>query len=102
MAQAVAAYQSVTASDEFKELERLREKARHDGAAALANAERRGKIEGIREGKIEGKIEGIREGKIEGIRENAVEIAKTLKAKGIDINIIAEAANLSVDDILKM
>jgi predicted transposase/invertase (TIGR01784 family) len=42
MGQAIEAYRQVTATDEFKELERLRFKARHDEASALGNAERRG------------------------------------------------------------
>jgi predicted transposase/invertase (TIGR01784 family) len=40
MTQAVNAYHHVAASGEFRELERLREKARHDEAQALANARR--------------------------------------------------------------
>jgi len=43
--QAISAYHNVTASSEFRELERLRSKARHDEAQALYNAERKGKIE---------------------------------------------------------
>jgi predicted transposase/invertase (TIGR01784 family) len=46
MSQAINAYYSITASSEFREIERLREKARHDEAQALHNAERKGKIEG--------------------------------------------------------
>ena len=41
MSQAIEAYREITAKDEFKELERLREKAGHDEAQALHNAERR-------------------------------------------------------------
>ena len=37
--QAISAYHSVTASSEFRELERLRAKAQHDEAQALWNAE---------------------------------------------------------------
>ena len=39
MNQAIGAYHSITASPEFQEIERLREKARHDEAQALRNAE---------------------------------------------------------------
>jgi len=39
LSKVVAAYKSVTASDEFKELERIRAKARHDEAQAIYNAE---------------------------------------------------------------
>jgi hypothetical protein len=42
MTQAIGAYRSITATDEFKEIERLRSRARHNEAAALANAERKG------------------------------------------------------------
>ena len=41
MTEAVKAYRHVSASNEFKEIERLRSKARHDEAQALRNAERR-------------------------------------------------------------
>ena len=46
MSQAIEAYREITAKDEFKYLERLREDARHDEAQALGNAKRQGaKIE---------------------------------------------------------
>ena len=38
--QAITAYRSIIVTDEFKELERLRELARHNEASALANARR--------------------------------------------------------------
>ena len=41
MTEAVNAYRHVSASNEFKEIERLRSKARHDEAQALRNAERK-------------------------------------------------------------
>jgi hypothetical protein len=40
MTQANGAYRSITSTDEFKELERLRSLARHNEASALANARR--------------------------------------------------------------
>ena len=42
MEQAISAYYTITASPEFREKERLREKARHDEAQALYHAEQRG------------------------------------------------------------
>ncbi|MDR0220849.1 MAG: Rpn family recombination-promoting nuclease/putative transposase, partial [Lachnospiraceae bacterium] len=42
MEQAISAYNSIVVSPEFKEYERLRDKARHDEAQAIWNAERRG------------------------------------------------------------
>jgi len=41
MSEAVKAYRHVSASNEFKEIERMRSKARHDEAQALKNAERK-------------------------------------------------------------
>jgi len=41
MGQAIGAYRRVTATKEFKELERLRERARYNEASAIDNAERK-------------------------------------------------------------
>ena len=53
MKQAIEAYRSVSATPEFREIERLRSKARHDEASALYNAEQKGRLEGKLEGKLE-------------------------------------------------
>ena len=53
MNQAINAYYTITASSEFRERERLYEKARHDEAQALYHAEQKG----VQKGKLEGKIE---------------------------------------------
>ncbi len=45
MEQAINAYRTITASSEFRELERLREKARHDEAQALRHARNKEKFE---------------------------------------------------------
>ena len=42
MSEALQAYRHVAASPKFREIERMRSKARHDEAQALKNAERRG------------------------------------------------------------
>ena len=42
MSQAILAYRSVTADEKFKELERLRARARHNEASALGHARREG------------------------------------------------------------
>jgi predicted transposase/invertase (TIGR01784 family) len=47
MNQMISAYYSITASSEFREMERLRDKARHDEAQALYSAERKGREEGV-------------------------------------------------------
>jgi len=43
--QAIGAYRSITITPEFKEMERLRSKARHDEAQALFHAETKGRTE---------------------------------------------------------
>ena len=53
MDQAINAYYTITASPEFHEIERLREKARHDEAQALYHAEQKGIQKGISEGRLE-------------------------------------------------
>ena len=53
MEQAVNAYYSITASSEFREIERLREKARHDEAQALYHAKQEGRQEGRQEGMVD-------------------------------------------------
>ena len=53
MKQAIVAYRKVTATDEFKELERMRSRARHNEASALGHARR----EAIRE--TDKKWEGV-------------------------------------------
>jgi predicted transposase/invertase (TIGR01784 family) len=54
------------------------------------------------EGEVKGKMEGRIEGKIEGKIERNCEVAKGMKAKGIDITIITEITGLSEDEIEKL
>jgi len=63
MSQAIEAYHSITTTDEFKYLEILRERTRHDEAQALNNATKRGKVEG--------KIEGMEEMIISALQNDA-------------------------------
>ncbi len=58
MEEAIKAYRHVTATDEFKEIERLRSRARHNEASAIGHARREAKAEGRREGKAEGRRQG--------------------------------------------
>jgi hypothetical protein len=54
MQEAIGAYRSITATSEFREMERLRSKARHDEAQALYHAETIGEERGIRIGEQRG------------------------------------------------
>ena len=53
----MAAVNSYYTSPEFREIERLREKARHDKAQALYHAEQEGIQKGIQQGVAEGRLE---------------------------------------------
>jgi predicted transposase YdaD len=72
MAEVIEAYRSVTASDEFKELERLRDRAGHNEAAALRSA----------------------------VHKDRMKIAKKMNADGMDAATIAKFTGLTVDEIL--
>lgn len=62
----------------------------------------KGKKEGIEEGKKEGKEEGKKEGIEEGKKEKAKDIAKELLKQNIDIKIISEVTNISIDELNKL
>ena len=71
MEQAINAYYKITASPEFREVERLREKARHDEAQALYHAKMVGRAEGRAEGREEGRAEGAFQNMIASIQNLA-------------------------------
>jgi predicted transposase/invertase (TIGR01784 family) len=68
MSEAVAAYQSVAHSNEFREIERLRERTRHNEASALGRAKR--------------------EGAKEAREQRDIEILKLMKEAGISPDLI--------------
>ena len=94
MKQAINAYHSITASDEFRERERLWSKARHDEATALHNA----KLEGRLEGKLEGRLEGRLEGKLDGIKS----IARNALRMNMSFDDISKMTGLTRDEIEKL
>jgi predicted transposase/invertase (TIGR01784 family) len=69
-----------------------KQKAREEGLLE-------GKKEGLLEGKKKGLLEGKKEGKKEGKFEMAMQMAKALKEKGIDPQIISEASGLAKEEI---
>jgi len=83
MNQAINAYYAITASSEFREIERLREKARHDEAQALHHARNEGKIEG----------------KQEGISERNIEIVRNALQMNMSITDIAKLTGLTHEEI---
>ena len=111
MEQAISAYYSITASEEFREIERMREKARHDEAQALYNAEQKGIQKGMQEGMQKGIQKGIQEGMQKGIQkgmqegiqkgisERNIEIAKNLVKLGMPLRQISAATGLTQEEV---
>ena len=55
-----------------------------------------------REGIKEGIKEGIEKGKLEGLKEGQISMAKTMKSKNLDINLISEITGLTLEEIEKL
>jgi predicted transposase/invertase (TIGR01784 family) len=86
MAQAVKAYRSISATEEFRMIERMRQDMRNNETAALNRARYEGEQQGMRQGMQQGKIE----------------IARNMLARNIDAATIAEYTGLYIDDILRL
>lgn len=79
MEEAINAYYTITASSEFREIERLRAKARHDEAQALHHARQ--------------------EGRQEGISERNIEIVRNALQMGMPIEDIAKLTGLTCEEV---
>ena len=90
MKQAIAAYHEATASDEFKELERLRALARHNEASALGHARRQGLQEGLQQGLQQGE------------KAKSLEIACNAIKMGLSTVSIVELTNLAVEEVMSL
>lgn len=86
MNEALNAYDVITASTEFREMERLRDKARHDEAQALYHAEQN----------------GIKKGRQEGRQEEKLEMARKLKSMGFSSSQISQVSGLTHNEIEKL
>ena len=82
MSEAINAYRSITVSPEYRELERIRDRALHDEATALRRAKD--------------------EGRNEGINEKASEIASKLIKLGMSSLQIIEITGLPLDEVEKL
>ena len=82
MEQAINAYQRISVSPEFRELERLRALSRHDEASALGEAERRGKQEGKQEEKLA--------------------VARNALSQGLSLEVIQSITGLDMETIKAM
>ena len=61
-----------------------------------------GRAEGREEGRAEGRAEGREEGRAEGRAEGLLETARNLKRMGMNVDFIAQATGLSVDECLSL
>ena len=57
-----------------------------------------GKLEGIEEGMNKGKLEGIKEGRL----AEQISMAKAMKNKNMDINLISDITGLSIEEVKKL
>ena len=94
MDQAINVYYTVTASPEFREIERLRDKARHDEAQALYHAEQKGIQKGIQQ--------GVQQGIQKGALNRNIEIAKAMIADGESVEKIKRYTGLTSEEIERL
>ena len=94
MEQAINAYQRISASPEFRELERLRSMARHDEASALGEAEERGEKRGEKRGEERGEKRGKQEEKLA--------IARNALSQGLPLEVIQNITGLDLETIKAM
>jgi predicted transposase/invertase (TIGR01784 family) len=73
MEQAIRAYHQITADPEFREMERMREMARHDEASALRHARDEGLAEGETKGRTEERLEITRKMKEMGFSDEQIQ-----------------------------
>jgi predicted transposase/invertase (TIGR01784 family) len=81
MGEAIRAYHQITADSEFREMERLREMARHNEAAALRHARD--------EGRVEGRVEIARNALAEGASPDFIQ-----RITGLDIQTITNISKV--------
>ena len=82
-----------------EEAERIREKGRKEG---MKIGEIIGREKGEKVGIKKGEEIGIKKGQELGAEQKAIQMAKGMKKKGIDVKVIAEIAKLSIAQIKKL
>jgi predicted transposase YdaD len=68
----------------------------------LQEGRQKGWQKGWQEGRQEGRQEGLEKGIQEGARMEDMKIARILKEAGVDVNTIANATGLTVDEIIQL
>ncbi len=94
-------YEKFTQDDELRELYENRIESERKIITDLEIAEKEGRKEGEKIGEEKGRKEGEKIGEKKGERKKAIETAKKMKEKGLDINFIVEITGLSKEEIEK-
>ncbi len=86
-----------------EEAERLLNKGREEGRKeGLQEGFEKGEEVGVKKGKKEGEKIGIKKGQDLGAEQKAIQMAKALKKKGVDVKVIATASGLPINQIKKL
>jgi predicted transposase/invertase (TIGR01784 family) len=91
MEETVAILEKLSSDERVRILHESREKARYDELARIHYA--------MKEGIAKGEKRGIAKGEKRGERSKALDIAKKMLKKGIDVYEVAEISGLSPDEV---
>ena len=89
MSDAIKDYRDIVVSEEFNELQRLREKAEHDEAQAIADA-------------VADAVEQEKKNTARKLKQAKIEIVRNLLTINIPINQIVKATGLSQEEVKKL
>ena len=98
MSKVIEEYRKFTSDDKMMRAYAAREAFLVGQKMMLRREREDGFDEGIEEGIKIGKLEGIKEGE----KNKAVSMAKSMKTKNLDINLISEITGLTIDEIEKL
>ncbi len=88
---ALDAMRKASASEQVRELIEMREKASHDWATSMEDAEQKG-VE-------KGRQEGRQEGRLEGRLEERVELARRMRQAGVPLEMLLKVTGLRPEDV---
>ena len=84
----------------YRDMYSIMETERADGLAeGLKRGREEGLQKGLQKGREEGREECLQKGLQKGREEERIEMGRSLKTLGVDLNMIAEASGLTIDRI---
>ena len=103
MTKAIEEYKRFTSDDKLMRAYAARDAFLVGQKLMLSREREEGIKEGIEKGIKEGKLEGLKEGIEEGIKKGKlaeqISMAKAMKNKNMDINLISEITGLSIEEV---